>query len=50
MNPRLEQEVMAVLRVITHAQNVFAGDITPAPPPAFAASPDIEDNLGRGYF
>lgn len=50
MNPELEQEVSAVLRVVSHARNVFGCGVAPVEPPAFAAGRDIEDNLGRGYF
>jgi len=50
VNPRLEQELDAVLGVVSRAQKVFGGDTPPVDPPEFAPRRDLEDDLGRGHF
>jgi hypothetical protein len=50
VDPKLKDEARNVLTVVSHAHNVFGGDIVPATPPAFTGDRDLEDNLGRGYF
>lgn len=49
MNPKLEQEIDAVLGLVRRAQQVFGGKVSPVEPPVFAAERDLEDDLGRGY-
>jgi hypothetical protein len=49
-NPNVEHEANKVLGVLSRALNVFGGDVTLTDPPAFAADPALEDDLGRGYF
>jgi hypothetical protein len=46
----VQRQVDHVLAVLSRAQQVFGAGRAPADPPAFAASPDIEDDLGRGHF
>ncbi|WP_375489660.1 hypothetical protein [uncultured Mycobacterium sp.] len=50
MQGGLEQQVDHVLAVLSRAQQVFGGDDPPVDPPVFAASRELEDNLGRGQF
>lgn len=49
-NPSIDLETKKVLGVVSRALDVFGADTEQAEPPRFAAAPDIEDNLGRGYF
>jgi hypothetical protein len=46
----VEVQVHHVLGVLSRAQQVFGGSRPPADPPVFAASRELEDNLGRGHF
>ena len=50
MDPKLENEARKVLTVVSHAHNVFGGDVAPVTPPAFTGDRSLEDNLGLGYF
>jgi hypothetical protein len=49
-NPNVEREATKVLGVLSRALDVFGGVVAPTDPPAFAADPALEDDLGRGYF
>jgi len=46
----LQQQASYVLAVLSRAQKVFGGDRPPADPPAFVPPPDLEQNLGCGWF
>jgi hypothetical protein len=50
VNVGVKRQVTHVLAVLSRAQQVFGAGRPPADPPVFAASPEIEDNLGRGHF
>ena len=50
MDAALHQQVTHVLGVLSRAQQLFGGDVPPADPPAFAAPPDLEADLGGGWF
>ena len=50
MDRALQQEATNVLAVLARARQLFGGDQPPADPPAFMAPPDLEQNLGRGWF
>jgi hypothetical protein len=46
----LHQEVTDVVGLLSRAQQLFNGQDPPADPPAFVAPPDLEADLGRGWF
>ena len=48
--PPLKQQAAQVLGLLSRAQAVFGGDQEPAAPPAPATPPQLEDNLGLGFF
>ncbi|HYB35756.1 MAG TPA: hypothetical protein VEF72_08240 [Mycobacterium sp.] len=50
MDIELQQQASYVLAVLSRAQKVFGGDRPPADPPAFVPPPDLEQNLGCGWF
>jgi hypothetical protein len=50
VNVGVKRQVTHVLTVLSRAQQVFGAGRLPVDPPVFAASPEIEDNLGRGHF
>lgn len=50
MNSKLEDEAHKVLAMVSHAHNVFGGDLAPVAPPAFTGDRTLEDDLGRGHF
>jgi hypothetical protein len=50
MDAALHQHARTVVGLLTRAQQLFGGDTPPADPPAFAAPPDLEADLGRGRF
>jgi hypothetical protein len=46
----LKQQAAQVLGLLSRAQAVFGGDQEPAAPPESAIPPQLEDNLGLGFF
>jgi hypothetical protein len=46
----LHQEASNVLGLLSRARQLFGGDVPPADPPAFVAPPDLEADLGGGWF
>jgi hypothetical protein len=46
----LHHEARNALELLSRAQQLFGGQTPPADPPAFAAPPDLEDDLGEGRF
>jgi hypothetical protein len=50
VDPALQHEASNVLGSLFRARQLFGGDRPPADPPAFVAPPDLEANLGRGWF
>jgi hypothetical protein len=50
VDPALQQEASNVLAMLSRVQRLFGGDAPPADPPAFVAPPDVEADLGRGWF
>jgi hypothetical protein len=46
----LHQEATNVLGLLSRAQQLFGGDAPPADPPAFVAPPELETDLGCGWF
>ena len=50
VDPKLKDEARKVLTVVSHAHNVFGGDVAPVKPPAFTGDRNLEDNLGLGHF
>ena len=46
----LKQQAAQVLGLLSRAQAVFGGDQEPAAPPESATPPQLEDNLGLGFF
>ena len=50
MDAALHEETTNVLGLLNRAQQLFGGQATPADPPAFIAPPDLEADLGRGWF
>ena len=50
MDAALHQEATNVLGLLSRAQQLFGGQAPPADPPAFVAPPDLEADLGRGWF
>jgi hypothetical protein len=50
VDSKLEDEARKVLTVVSHAHNVFGGDVAPVKPPVFTGDRALEDNLGLGYF
>jgi hypothetical protein len=46
----LHQVATNVLGLLSRAQQLFGGDAPPADPPAFVAPPELEADLGRGWF
>jgi hypothetical protein len=46
----LQEQTREVLGVLSRAQKVFGGERPPADPPAFVPPPDLEQDLGRGWF
>jgi hypothetical protein len=46
----LHQVTTNVLGLLSRARHLFGGDTPAADPPAFVAPPDLEDDLGRGWF
>jgi hypothetical protein len=50
VDSKLTEEARKVLTVVSHAQNVFGGDVAPVEPPAFRGDRTLEDNLGLGHF
>jgi hypothetical protein len=46
----LHQEATNVLGLLSRARQLFGGDVPPADPPPFVAPPDLEADLGRGWF
>ncbi len=50
MYSALHHEASNALDLLSHAQQLFGGTAAPADPPAFVAPPDLEHNLGGGWF
>ena len=50
MDAALHQEASNVLGLLSRARQLFGGDVPPADPPAFVAPPDLEADLGGGWF
>ena len=50
MESKLKDEAHRVLTAVTHAHNVFGGDVEPVKPPDFVGDRTLEDNLGLGHF
>jgi hypothetical protein len=50
VDPALHQQASTVLDVLYRAQQLFGGLSPPADPPAFLAPPDLEVDLGGGWF
>ena len=50
MYSALHHEARTTLDLLSRAQQLFGGQTAPADPPAFVAPPDLEDNLGAGWF
>lgn len=50
MHTVLHQVTTNVLGLLSRARHLFGGDTPAADPPAFVAPPDLEDDLGRGWF
>jgi hypothetical protein len=50
VEPALQHEATTVLAALARVRQVFGADEPPADPPAFVAPPDLECNLGRGWF
>jgi hypothetical protein len=46
----LKQQAAQVLGLLSRAQAVFGGDQEPAAPPESATAPQLEDNVGLGFF
>jgi hypothetical protein len=46
----LHHEARNTLDLLSRAQQLFGGQTVPADPPAFVAPPDLEDDLGEGWF
>ena len=46
----LKQQAAQVLGLLSRAQAVFGGDQEPAALPESATPPQLEDNLGLGFF
>lgn len=46
----MQQQTREVLDMLSRAKNVFGGDTPPQDPPAFVPPPDLEQELGRGWF
>jgi hypothetical protein len=46
----LHHEARNTLDLLSRAQQLFGGQTRPADPPAFVAPPDLEDDLGEGWF
>jgi hypothetical protein len=50
VDSKLKDEARKVLAVVSHAHNVFGGDVEPVAPPEFVGDRTLEDNLGLGHF
>ena len=50
MDTALHQQATNVLGLLSRAQQLFGGQEPPADPPAFVAPPDLEADLGHGWF
>jgi hypothetical protein len=50
VDSKLTEEARKVLTVVSHAHDVFGGDVAPVEPPAFTGDRTLEDNLGLGHF
>jgi len=50
VDSKLKDEAHKVLTIVSHAHNVFGGDVAPVTPPAFTGDRTLEDNLGLGHF
>jgi hypothetical protein len=46
----LHHEATNVLELLSRTQHLFGGQAPPADPPAFVAPPNLEADLGRGWF
>jgi hypothetical protein len=46
----LHQKATNVLGLLSRARQLVGGDVPPADPPPFVAPPDLEADLGRGWF
>jgi hypothetical protein len=46
----LHQKATNVLGLLSRTRQLFGGDVPPADPPPFVAPPDLEADLGRGWF
>ena len=49
-NPGIEAQTSKALGVVSRALRVFGGNVEPVAVPRFAASRDLEDDLGHGRF
>ena len=50
MDAALHKQATNVLGLLSRAQQLLGGDVLPADPPAFVAPPELEADLGRGWF
>jgi hypothetical protein len=50
VNSALQQQTTTVLGLVSRVRQLFGGELPPADPPAFVAPPDLEQDLGRGWF
>lgn len=50
MENALDHEARHTLDLLSRVQQLFGGSAAPADPPAFVAPPDLEHNLGGGWF
>ncbi|MDQ1732233.1 MAG: hypothetical protein QOK10_2392 [Pseudonocardiales bacterium] len=50
MYSALHHEASYTLELLAKAQQLFGGPAAPADPPAFVPPPDLEHNLGGGWF
>jgi hypothetical protein len=46
----VHHETTNVLALLSRARQLFGGDDPPADPPAFVAPPELEADLGGGWF
>ena len=50
MYSALHHEASHALELLAKVQQLFGGPAAPADPPAFVPPPDLEHNLGGGWF